>query len=62
MCVLKASADDKIYVTEKVTYVLGWMENIVRRRENAGLPAFSSFSTMFSKSFFSRLSKVGILW
>ena len=39
---LKAFADDK--------FVLESVENIVGKGENVGLPAFSPFPTMFSKS------------
>ena len=33
---LKAFADEKISMTEKVKIVLGWVENIVGKGENAG--------------------------
>ena len=33
------------------------IENIVEKGENAGLPAFSLFSTMFSKGLFLRVFK-----
>ena len=32
-------------------------ENIIGKAENAGLPAFSPFPTLFSKAFFSRAVK-----
>ena len=40
----KAFIDDKINVTEKLKFVLGRMENIEGKGENAGLPVFSPFS------------------
>ena len=48
---LKASADGKINVTEKLKCVLGRVENIMEKGENAGYPAFSPFPIMFSKGF-----------
>ena len=39
----------------KFNFVLGSVENIVGKGENAGLLAFSSFSTVFSKAFFIRV-------
>ena len=35
-----------------------FFENIVRKGENAGKPAFSPFPTMFSKVFSARVSKI----
>ena len=43
---LKAFADDKLNVIEKLEFVLGRVENIVGKEENAAL---SPFPTMFSK-------------
>ena len=40
---LKASADDKIYVTEKSKFVLGRVEDIVGKGENAGYHNFLLF-------------------
>ena len=37
---LKESADDKIYVTEKWKFVLGRVENILGKGENAGYQLF----------------------
>ena len=45
---LKAFADVKIYVTEKLKFVLGKVENIMGKGEKGWLPAFSSFPTLFS--------------
>ena len=50
---LKGFAEDKIDVTEKLKFVLGRVENIVGKGENAGSP----FPTMFSKGFFLRVVK-----
>ena len=44
---LKAFADDNIYVTEKLKFVLGWVENIMGKGET------SIFS--FSQNVFKRL-------
>ena len=49
---LKAFADDKINVTKKLKFVVGWVENIVGKRRKCWLPAFSPFPTMFSKGYF----------
>ena len=54
---LKVFAHDKINVIEKVRFVLGRIENIVEKGENAGLPAFSPFPTMFSRAFFFKVVK-----
>ena len=55
----KTYGDDKINLTEKVKFVLGRIENIVGKGENAGLPAFSLFPTTFSKVFFIRVVRIG---
>ena len=47
---LKALAD-KIKVTEKFKIILGRLENIVRKGENAGYQHFSPFPTKFSNGF-----------
>ena len=49
----KALVDDKINVTEKSKFVLGRVENIIGKGENAG---FSPFP-MFSKGLFVRVVK-----
>ena len=46
---LKHFADEKIYVTEKMEFVLEMVENIVGKGENAGYHHFLVFLTMFSK-------------
>ena len=33
---LKAFADNKLYATEKLKFVSGWVENTVGKGENAG--------------------------
>ena len=45
---LKSFADKKIHVTEKLKFVMGRVENIVGKRENAGN---QHFLTIFSKGF-----------
>ena len=47
---LKAFADDTIKVTQKLKFVLGWVENIVGKRRKCWLPAFSPFSQSVFKS------------
>ena len=44
---VKAFADDKINVTEKLKFVLGQVENIAGKGENAGYQKFSK--VCFSK-------------
>ena len=51
---MKASADDKINVTEKLKFIIGRVENVVGKGENA---AFSPFPTMFSKDLLYRVFK-----
>ena len=52
-----AIADDRINVTETLTFVLGREENIIGKRRKIWLPAFSLFPTMFSKGFFFQVIK-----
>ena len=59
---LKAFADDKINVREKLKLVLESTENIVGKGENAGYQHFVLFPKMFSKDFFHWLVKVVIAW
>ena len=59
---LKAFADDKINVTEKLKFVFGQVENIVGKGENAGYQHFLLFPQCFQKSSFPRSVKVGLLW
>ena len=60
---LKAFTDDKINVTKKkLTFVLGRVENIVGKGENAGYQHFLLFPQCFQKLSFPEVLKVGILW
>ena len=54
---LKAFADEKINVTEKLKFVLGRVESIVGKGENAGFQHFLLFPQMFSKGLFLRVIK-----
>ena len=49
---LKAFADDKINVSEKLKFVVGWVEKHCGKRRKCWLPAFYPFPTMFLKDFF----------
>ena len=49
---LKAFADNKINVNEKLKFVFGRVENIVGKGENAGNQHFIVFLQCFQKSFF----------
>ena len=55
---LKALADDKIYMTEKLKFVLGRLENIVGKGENAGYQYFLLFPKYFQKVSYTGSSKV----
>ena len=55
---LKAFADNKLNLAEKLKFVLGRVETIVRKRRKYWLPVFSPFPTMFSKGFFFRVVKL----
>ena len=59
---LKAFADVKLNLREKLEFVLGSMENIVGKGENAGYQHFLLFPQCFQKASFSRLLKFGIVW
>ena len=54
---VKVFADDKLNDATIINSVFDRIENIVGKGENAGLPAFSPFPTMFSKVFFLRVIK-----
>ena len=56
---LKAFADDKINVTE---FVLGTVENIVGKGENAGFQHFLLFPQCFKKASYIGSLKVMIVW
>ena len=50
---LKASAGVKIFVTQKLNFVIGWVENIVEKGENAGFQHFLLFPRRFQELSFS---------
>ena len=54
---MKAHADDKINVNQKLRFVLGRVENILGKGENAGYQHFLIFPQCFR-----RLLKVVIEW
>ena len=54
---LKAFADDKIYVTEKLKFILGRIENIAEKGENAAYQHFLLFPQFLSKDFLCRFVK-----
>ena len=60
---LKASADDKISVTQKFHFFVGRVENIVGNGENAGYQHFLCFPPCFQKaSSFGSLKVVIVIW
>ena len=59
---LKGFASDKINVTVKSKFVLGRVENIVGKGENAGYQHFLLYPKCFQKTSFSGSFKVGIVW
>ena len=59
---LKAFADDKINVTQKLKFALGRGRKHCGKRRKCWLPAFSPFPTMFSQASFSGSLKVEIMW
>ena len=59
---LKAFADYKINVTQIFNFVLGRIENIMGKGENAGYQHFLLFPWCFQKLSFSWSLKVGIVW
>ena len=58
----KAFADDKINMTEKFKFVLGRIENIVEKGENAGYQYFFLFPQCFQKASYTGSLKVRIVW
>ena len=58
---LKVFADDKIEMAEKLKIVLGRVENIVGKGENAGYQHFLLFPQCFQKASFLGSLKVGIV-
>ena len=59
---LKYFADDKINVTYKINFVIGRVENIVSKGENADFQHFLFYTQCFQKTSFSGSLKVGIMW
>ena len=58
----KTFADDKISVTVKLKCVLGRVENIMEKGENAGYQHFLLFAQCFPKISTTGPIKVGIVW
>ena len=58
---MKAFADDKTDVTETLKFVLGRVEKIIGKGENAGYQHFFLFPQCFQKASFSELLKVRIM-
>ena len=55
-------ADDTLNVTETLKFVLGWLENIAGKGENAAYQHHLLFTYCFQKAFFSpRASKEWIV-
>ena len=59
---LKVFADNKTNATQKLKFVLGRVENIVGKGENAGYQHFLLFPQCFQEATFSGLLKLGIVW
>ena len=53
----RAFADDKLNLTEKLKFVLGKVENIVGKGENAGFQHFLLFPQCFQKPSFLKVVK-----
>ena len=62
MSKLKAFADNKSNVIQNLKFVLGRVENIVGKGENAGYQHFVLFPQCFQKLSFSGSLKVRIVW
>ena len=58
---LKALADDKMKLTEKMKFVLEMVENILWNAENAGCQHFLLFPQYFQKASVCRSFKAGIV-
>ena len=58
----KALADDKINGTKKIKIVLGMVENILGKGENAGFQHFLIFARCFQTHHSSGSLKFGIVW
>ena len=59
---MKAFADNKWNLAKKLKFVLGRVENIVIKGENAGYQHFLPFPKCFQKTSFERSLKVKIVW
>ena len=59
---LKAFAEDKINVTQKLKFVMGWVENIVGKGANADNQQFLLFLQCFQKASCLGSLKVRIVW
>ena len=59
---LKALADEKINAAKELKFVLGMVENIYGKGENADYQHFLLFRKYFQKLYSSGLLKVGIVW
>ena len=57
MTKLKAFADDKLNVAKTTISLCDSIENTMGKEKKCWIQAFSSFSTVFSKAFFSRVVK-----
>ena len=57
---LKAFADNKINVTEKLNFLLERVENIVGKGENAGYQHFLLFPQCFQQDPYTGRSKLGL--
>ena len=59
---LKAFVDNKIYVPRYFKFVMGRVENIVGKGENAGNQHFLLFPLCFHNASFSGSLKIRIVW
>ena len=59
---MKAFADDKIIMTEKLNFLEGWVESKMGKGENAGYQHFLLLPQCLPKASISRSLKVGIVW
>ena len=59
---LKAFADNKINATLRQKLLLGWVDNIVGKGENAAQQHFLLFLQWFEKALYLGSLKVGIVW
>ena len=59
---LKAFEDDKTFVTQKLKFVSGRVENVMGKGENAGHQHFRLFPQCFQKTSYTALLKVVFVW